>query len=89
MDRAKAERQVKKRAAKLELEELSKKRRNEVVSLNGLTNLSGKRDRKQEVQSMIACYTCGGPHYKKDCRANKRGYLGSDDGPPRKSLKLK
>ncbi len=88
-DRAKAERKAKKRAAKAELEELAKKRRKEVVNLNGLTNLSGKQDRKQQAPPGVNCYTCGGPHFKKDCRANKRVFLGGDEGPPRKSLKTK
>ncbi|PBP16022.1 zinc knuckle protein [Diplocarpon rosae] len=86
-DRARAERKVKKRAAKAETEEAARKRRKEIVNLNGLTNLSGKQERKQQVPAGVTCYSCGGPHYKKDCPKNKRGYLGGDDGPSRKSLR--
>ncbi|KAK0122008.1 hypothetical protein ONS95_010273 [Cadophora gregata] len=84
-NRARAERKAKKRAAKAEAEELAKKRRKDVVNLNGLTSLSGKS------APVPACYNCGGPHYKKDCRANtnKRTHMGGDDGPPKKSLKFK
>merc|ERR1712000_161133 len=62
-----------------------KRARKDVVNLNGLTSLSGKS------APVPACYNCGGPHYKKDCRANtnKRTHMGGDDGPPRKSLKFK
>ncbi|KAH7413031.1 hypothetical protein BKA64DRAFT_660137 [Cadophora sp. MPI-SDFR-AT-0126] len=84
-DRARAERKAKKRVAMAEAEELAKKRRKDVVNLNGLTSLSGKS------APVPACYNCGGPHLKKDCRANanKRTHMGGDDGSPRKSLKYK
>ncbi|KAH9209852.1 hypothetical protein DL95DRAFT_427972 [Leptodontidium sp. 2 PMI_412] len=84
-DRARVERRAKKRAAKAEADEIAKKRRKDVVNLNGLTSLSGKS------APVPACFSCGGPHYKKDCRANtnKRSHMGGDDGPPRKSFKSK
>ncbi|KAG4440112.1 hypothetical protein IFR05_004409 [Cadophora sp. M221] len=84
-DRARADRKAKKRAAKAEADEVAKKRRKDVVNLNGLTSLSGKS------APAPACFNCGGPHYKKDCRANtnKRSHMGGDDGPPRKSFKSK
>ncbi|KAH7348688.1 hypothetical protein BKA65DRAFT_550749 [Rhexocercosporidium sp. MPI-PUGE-AT-0058] len=84
-DRARAERKARKRAAKAEADEIAKKRRKDVVNLNGLTSLSGK------TAPVPACYNCGGPHFKKDCRGNtnKRTHMGGDDGPPRKSFKSK
>ncbi|CAL3968836.1 unnamed protein product [Diplocarpon coronariae] len=87
-DQARAERKVKKRAAISGSEGAAKKRKKEMVNLNGLTSLSGKQERTQQVPAGVSCYSCGGPHYKKDCPKTKRGYLGGDDGPPRKSLKF-
>lgn len=87
-DRARADRKAKKRAAKAELEQIAKKRRNDVVNLNGLTSLSGKQEKKQQqIPAGISCYSCGGHHFKKDCPKSKRGHLGDDDGPPRKTLR--
>lgn len=84
MRRAKAERKTKKHAARAELEGIAKKRRKNDVNLNGLSSLSG---RQEKATPPIACYKCGGPHFKKDCPKLKRGHHGGDDGPPRKSLR--
>ncbi|KAL2064119.1 hypothetical protein VTL71DRAFT_4613 [Oculimacula yallundae] len=82
-DRARAERKAKKRAVKKEADELAKKRRKDVVNLNGLTSLSGSK-----ATPVPACFGCGGPHFRKDCpNTKKRGYKGGDEGPPRKSFK--
>ena len=84
-ERAKAERKAKKRAEKAESEKLAKKRKKTEVKLNGLTSLSGRANTFNG-----ACFTCGGPHHKKDCpQQNKRGYRGGDDGPPRKAIKTR
>lgn len=83
-DRARADRKAKRHAVKAEADELAKKRRKDVVNLNGLTSLSGRS------AAAPACYSCGGPHLKKDCpKSNKRTHMGGDDGPPRKSFKSK
>ncbi|CZT06888.1 hypothetical protein WAI453_012851 [Rhynchosporium graminicola] len=86
-DRARTDRKAKKRALKAEADELAKKRRKDVVNLNGLTSLSGSK--QAPTPAAITCYNCGGNHFKKDCLAgtNKRSYKGEDDGPPRKSFK--
>lgn len=94
VDRAKAERHAKKRAAKVEAEQIAKKRRKNEVNLNGLTSLSGRQERQPTVPKDLKCHGCGGNHFKRDCpnqgrNQNKRGHQGGDDGRPRKAVKSK
>lgn len=94
VDRAKAERHAKKRAAKAEAEQIAKKRRKNEVNLNGLTSLSGRQERQPVVPKDLKCHSCGGNHFKRDCpnqgrNQNKRGHQGGDDGRPRKAIKSK
>jgi hypothetical protein len=92
--RAKAERKAQKKAEKAKSLELAKKHKKKEVKLNGkedtvlkgLTSLSGRPDSASK-----ACYTCGGPHLQAKCpqTQSKRFYQGPDDGPNRKTRKVK
>lgn len=93
-ERAKNELKAKKRAAKIESEQLAKKRRkdNPGVNLNKLTTLSGTNQSRPAAKppAGMKCFNCGGDHFKKDCpNGAKRGFPGGNDGPPRKAPKYK
>lgn len=93
-ERVKNELKVKKRAAKVESEQLAKKRRKENpgVNLNKLTTLSGTNQSRPSPKppTGVGCFNCGGDHYRKECpHGSKRNFSGGNDGPPRKAPKHK
>lgn len=88
--KAKAERQARKKAEKMQLQELSKKRKKKEVKLN--TNRESLTGRQERVDTRT-CYRCGGPHLVNRCplaqNGQKRSHQAGDDGPSAKTRKVR
>lgn len=84
----KAERKIKKNAAKAQALELAKKRKKKEAVSPPKMSLTGRQDR-----APIECFSCGGPHLKKDCPqgggkngfGGKRQYQGGHGGNSKKA----